>query len=175
MNIQSAGKLSRLSATVTTAGDTSTPSSPLTATSSPLSEPPDESEYKAVNGNGASSRPRRSMRMGSHELPVCMCTFYSFLPSSAHVILASSKKFVGSDNLLPSPAIPSPVFYDKSKDDAKGTPEVRTPLLAPRTPITSREQQNCEICHKKNRGEEMLLCDGCDCGRSCVCAPKTLI
>ena len=23
---------------------------------------------------------------------------------------------------------------------------------------------HCEICQKKDRGEEMLLCDGCDCG-----------
>lgn len=48
-----------------------------------------------------------------------------------------------------------------------GTPEVRitnAPANNISSPTIYREQQNCEICHKKNRGEEMLLCDGCDCG-----------
>ena len=25
-------------------------------------------------------------------------------------------------------------------------------------------QLPCEVCHKNDRGEEMLLCDNCDCG-----------
>jgi len=47
-----------------------------------------------------------------------------------------------------------------------GTEEVRNPNQAGSvtSPTALREQQNCEICHKKNRGEAMLLCDGCDCG-----------
>ena len=48
-----------------------------------------------------------------------------------------------------------------------GTPEVRitnAPANNISSPTIYREQQNCEICRKKNRGEEMLLCDGCDCG-----------
>lgn len=47
-----------------------------------------------------------------------------------------------------------------------GTQEVRNPNQAGSvtSPTALREQQNCEICHKKNRGEAMLLCDGCDCG-----------
>ena len=73
-----------------------------------------------------------------------------------------------SNAAVPSPILP-PVFYDKEKPDMKiGTPEVRnTNLQAVNTPSPTiyREQQTCEICHKKNRGEEMLLCDGCDCGR----------
>jgi len=73
-----------------------------------------------------------------------------------------------SNGAVPSP-IPPPVFYDKEKPDMKiGTPEVRNTNVqavnAP-SPTIYREQQTCEICHKKNRGEEMLLCDGCDCGR----------
>lgn len=28
-------------------------------------------------------------------------------------------------------------------------------------------QLHCEVCQKKDRGEQMLLCDGCDCGTSC--------
>lgn len=66
LNIQSAGPLSRLSATVTNADDSSPPSSPLTATSSPLSEPPDETDYRDTNGS--SSKPRRSMRTDSQDL-----------------------------------------------------------------------------------------------------------
>ena len=27
------------------------------------------------------------------------------------------------------------------------------------------KQPHCEICQKKDHGEEMLLCDGCDCGK----------
>ena len=48
-----------------------------------------------------------------------------------------------------------------------GTQEVRSPNQAGSvsSPTALREQQNCEICHKKNRGEAMLLCDGCDCGK----------
>jgi len=80
-------------------------------------------------------------------------------------------KFVASKKPLSGVAQPSPVpppfFYDKS-DNKIGTPEVRIPnvqAINNPSPTTYREQQNCEICHKKNRGEEMLLCDGCDCGK----------
>jgi hypothetical protein len=66
-NIQSPEMPSRLSATVTTpVGGTSPPSSPLTATSSLLSEPPDESDHKE-GSRSASARPRRSARMGSQD------------------------------------------------------------------------------------------------------------
>ncbi|GLB34119.1 putative BRIGHT, ARID (A/T-rich interaction domain) domain contatining protein [Lyophyllum shimeji] len=115
-NIQSSGKLSR-----------------------PLSEPPDESESRDADGKPASSRPRRSTRMGSQEQQA-----------------SSSKKPVS----VSTPVIPPPIFYDKPKVDTKGTPE-----------------QNCEVCHKKDRGEEMLLCDGCDCGfhMFCLQPPLTVI
>ncbi|KAJ6539749.1 PLU-1-like protein-domain-containing protein [Mycena capillaripes] len=110
--------------------DISPPDSPLTSTSSPLSEPPED----GVNGSKpASSRPRRSTRMGSHD---------------------QNSKTPGPSNLLASP-LPPPVFHDTK--ELKGTPE-----------------QNCEICHKKNRGEEMLLCDGCDCGFHMFCLDPPL-
>ncbi|KAJ3507087.1 hypothetical protein NLJ89_g6503 [Agrocybe chaxingu] len=154
-NAQSSGKSSRLSATVTSTEDTSPPASPLTATSSPLSEPPDEPESKDANGKPI-SKLRRSIRMGSQE--------------------QSPKKLVPSAT-LPSP-VPLPMFFDKQKSDMKiGTPEVRiTNLQAVNkpTPTTYREQQNCEICHRKNRGEEMLLCDGCDCGFHMFCLDPPL-
>ncbi|KAF9006679.1 jumonji superfamily protein [Cyathus striatus] len=151
VNTQSIGKLSRLSTSVTP-GDTSPPCSPLTATSSPLSEPPEESESREVNGKAASTRPRRSTRMGSQEQ-------------------TTPKKPTSS-------VIPSPIFYDRPREDSKiGTPEVRTTLIQavsePR-PVTNGNQQNCEICHKKNRGEEMLLCDGCDCGFHMFCLDPPL-
>ncbi|TFK43830.1 jumonji superfamily protein [Crucibulum laeve] len=156
-SIHSVGKLSRLSTSVTTPGGTSPPGSPLTATSSPLSEPPDESDSKDANGKPSSSRPRRSTRMGSEQ---------------------STPKKSTINGLLPSPVIPPPVFYDKQREDSKiGTPEVRTPLvqaLPDARPMTNGNQQNCEICHKKNRGEEMLLCDGCDCGFHMFCLDPPL-
>ncbi|KAJ7068692.1 PLU-1-like protein-domain-containing protein [Mycena amicta] len=49
-----------------------------------------------------------------------------------------------------SSPIPPPIFNDSTKKDLD-------------------QEQNCEICHKKNRGEEMLLCDGCDCGFHMFC------
>jgi histone demethylase JARID1 len=43
------------------------PDSPLTSTSSPLSEPPEDAEHRANGSKPPSSRPRRSTRMGSHD------------------------------------------------------------------------------------------------------------
>ncbi|KAJ7126421.1 jumonji superfamily protein [Mycena crocata] len=114
--------------------DISPPESPLTSTSSPLSEPPEDGEHKVNGAKPSSSRPRRSTRMGSHD-----------------------QKTPGPSNLLASP-LPLPVFHDTK--ETKGTPE--------------QVQQNCEICHKKNRGEEMLLCDGCDCGFHMFCLDPPL-
>ncbi|KAJ7682384.1 jumonji superfamily protein [Mycena polygramma] len=113
--------------------DISPPGSPLTSTSSPLSEPPEDGEHKANGSKPSSTRPRRSTRMGSHD---------------------QNLKLPGPSNLLASP-LPPPVFHDSK--ELKGTPE-----------------QNCEICHKKNRGEEMLLCDGCDCGFHMFCLDPPL-
>ena len=70
---------------------------------------------------------------------------------------------------VPLPINLQPMFSDKrDKDDNSKAPlEVRQGFSnAPFWvfSMTPGQQQNCEICHKKNRGEEMLLCDGCDCG-----------
>lgn len=71
-NIQFPGKSFRSGATTATTDDASPPSSPLTATSSPLSEPPDESEYKDPEGGRMpSSKPRRSTRVVSQEGQPC--------------------------------------------------------------------------------------------------------
>ncbi|KAK7049753.1 hypothetical protein VNI00_005784 [Paramarasmius palmivorus] len=53
---------------------------------------------------------------------------------------------------LPTPALTPPVFNDKPEPS----------------------EQHCEICGKKNRGEEMLLCDGCDCGFHMFCLDPPL-
>ncbi|KAF4619159.1 hypothetical protein D9613_004962 [Agrocybe pediades] len=148
-NIQ---KPSRLNPAVSSNEGPTPPVSPLTTTSSPLSEPPDEFEiFKDISGKALGMKPRRSTRMGSHD---------------------NSPKKNPVSSVTPSP-IPPPIFYDKQKPDMKiGTPEVRnTNLQAVNNPSPTiyREQQNCEICHKKNRGEEMLLCDGCDCGFHMFC------
>ena len=80
----------------------------------------------------------------------------------ANKIIVSKKPPVVAQ---PSP-VPPPIFYDKPENKI-GTLEVRmlnVHAVNNPSPTTYREQQNCEICHKKNHGEEMLLCDGCDCG-----------
>ncbi|PCH40905.1 hypothetical protein WOLCODRAFT_162645 [Wolfiporia cocos MD-104 SS10] len=130
VNIQSAGKSSRLRST--SAGDEdSPPSSPLTMTSSPLSDPPVE-EGDGKNAQ-STSRPRRNTRQSVNE-------------RSTSVRRAST-----SNDLLPS-ALPRP-------ERGEG-----------------REQttEHCEICLKKDRGEEMLLCDGCDCGFHIFCLDPPL-
>ncbi|KII95303.1 hypothetical protein PLICRDRAFT_149931 [Plicaturopsis crispa FD-325 SS-3] len=134
-------------------------SSPLTESSSPLSEPPDDGE----EGNASGSKPRRSTRM----------------PSQEQTTPASRKPISSNGNgLLPSPSIVSHAHIEARKD-AKVPSEVRSRLLtdSPSTPaarVTKREQQNCEVCHKKNHGEEMLLCDGCDCGFHMFCLDPPL-
>ena len=60
VNIQSSGKQN--------GADDSPPSSPLTATSSPLSEPPDESDMKDMKSE---TKPRRSNRQTSIERQGC--------------------------------------------------------------------------------------------------------
>lgn len=52
--------------------------------------------------------------------------------------------------------VPAPTFYDKQP------------------PKDPSQEQHCEICHKRNRGEEMLLCDGCDCGFHIFCLDPPL-
>ncbi|KZT71516.1 hypothetical protein DAEQUDRAFT_724032 [Daedalea quercina L-15889] len=104
--------------------DESEPSSPLTATSSPLSEPPEE----------ASGRPRRNTRQTSME--------------QAGPRRASAAN--DGDNL---PFARSAA----SQADKDGNPEL-----------------HCEVCLKKDRGEEMLLCDGCDCGFHMFCLDPPL-
>jgi histone demethylase JARID1 len=59
------------------------------------------------------------------------------------------------------------MFYDNP--DVEELREVETDAScrgSKAVPVTIAGQENCEICHKKNRGEEMLLCDGCDCGNA---------
>ena len=59
---------SYLSSALTTADDISPPPSPLTSTSSSLSDPPDIADYRDINGNrSTSSKLRRNGRMGSHD------------------------------------------------------------------------------------------------------------
>ncbi|KAH9833659.1 PLU-1-like protein-domain-containing protein [Rhodofomes roseus] len=103
--------------------DVSEPSSPLTATSSPLSEPPEE----------ASGRPRRNTRQSSLEHP------------------GPRRATAANDDNLPFARSAA------SQADKDGNPEL-----------------HCEVCLKKDRGEEMLLCDGCDCGFHMFCLDPPL-
>ncbi|KAH8984229.1 PLU-1-like protein-domain-containing protein [Lactarius akahatsu] len=119
----------------------SPPDSPLTETSSPLSEPPDESEVKEEPDENA---PRRRRGRTS---------------------TASEQK---------TPATES------AKDDDMDSSEVCTPLN-PSSLVGCFEpsyiflaQLPCEVCHKNDRGEEMLLCDNCDCGFHMFCLDPKL-
>jgi hypothetical protein len=63
---------------------------------------------------------------------------------------------------------------ESAKDDDVDSPEVCTPLrgvfflcircFEPSCVLLA--QLPCEVCQKNDRGEEMLLCDNCDCGTS---------
>lgn len=76
-NIQTSTTLPQLSTAESAADDDSPPSSPLTATSSPLSEPPDESDMKEANGaKSDASRPRRSTRNSTQDQLPLASTFY---------------------------------------------------------------------------------------------------
>ncbi|KAI0938026.1 hypothetical protein AcV7_003336 [Taiwanofungus camphoratus] len=138
INIQSAGKLNQLSAATATADEDSPPSSPLTVTSSPLSEPPDEGDVREVHGSikADTSRPRRNTRQSS-------------LDQATH-----SRKASGSSDLLPS------VRTDPTSRRGDGT--------------QGPSELHCEVCLKKDRGDEMLICDGCDCGYHMFCLDPPL-
>ncbi|KIP08343.1 hypothetical protein PHLGIDRAFT_35021 [Phlebiopsis gigantea 11061_1 CR5-6] len=129
MNIQTAGKSARSSVGV---DDESPPSSPLSSSSSPLSEPPDESE----------ARPRRSARQTS------------------------------TDRLLP-------LRHRTAATLGDGERPAPTEVRSSDSPIVkwalSTSKPHCEVCRKKDRGEEMLLCDGCDCGFHTFCLDPPLV
>ncbi|KAI9000697.1 PLU-1-like protein-domain-containing protein [Trametes punicea] len=134
VNIQSAGSVGRLSTPGSMMDDDSPPSSPLTATSSPLSEPPDEGDLKDANGIKAeSSRPRRSARHTSQE-------------HGARARRASTANEQGGTG-----------FAKVASQDSKSPSDL-----------------HCEICLKKDQGEKMLICDGCDCGFHMFCLDPPL-
>ncbi|THH33534.1 hypothetical protein EUX98_g693 [Antrodiella citrinella] len=114
VNIQSSSKQN--------GADDSPPSSPLTATSSPLSEPPDESDLKDMKSE---TKTRRSTRQTSPE--------------------------------------------------RQGTSRPDTHNARTRSGSNDHKAElQCEVCQKKDRGEEMLLCDGCDCGFHMFCLDPPL-
>ncbi|KAF8622184.1 hypothetical protein AX15_007296 [Amanita polypyramis BW_CC] len=129
---------SRLSATVLAADASSPPSSPLSASSSPLSEPPDDNDPKEINGV-KTVKTRRSARTVSQDQSTS--DFRSNVQCTSPMVSV--------------PVVLPPVFYDKP--ETKGASE-----------------QSCEVCHKQDRGEEMLLCDGCDCGFHMFCLDPPL-
>ncbi|KAF8265161.1 hypothetical protein EI94DRAFT_1736530 [Lactarius quietus] len=106
----------------------SPPDSPLTESSSPLSEPPDESEVKEEPDESA---PRRRRGRAS---------------------TASEQKTPGSKKAANRIAA-----TESAKDDDMDSSELP-----------------CEVCHKNDRGEEMLLCDNCDCGFHMFCLDPKL-
>ncbi|GJE84541.1 PLU-1-like protein-domain-containing protein [Phanerochaete sordida] len=106
-NIQTAGKPGGSSME---RDNESPPSSPLSTTSSELSDLPDDSE----------TRLRRSVRQTQDQ--------------------------------------PTPLRQRAAPSDGNQPPT----------------EPHCEVCQKKDRGEEMLLCDGCDCGFHTFCLDPPL-
>ncbi|RPD66829.1 hypothetical protein L226DRAFT_529234 [Lentinus tigrinus ALCF2SS1-7] len=132
-NIQSISGIGRLSTPVSNVDDDSPPSSPLSSTSSPLSEPPDEADAKETNGvKVESSRPRRSARHTSTEQNSRPCRTSATNEAGGSVEAGSSKQ------------------------------------------VKSPSELHCEICLKKDQGEKMLICDGCDCGFHMFCLDPPL-
>lgn len=110
----------------------SPPSSPLTASSSPLSEPPDDADYRErVRTRSEANGSRRS-------------TITESLTSAPKT--RDNTFHVGSSSRVTPP-----------EEDTKLT-----------------QEQSCEVCQKKNHDEEMLLCDGCDCGFHIFCLDPPL-
>ncbi|KAF7302052.1 Jumonji superfamily protein [Mycena indigotica] len=68
---------------------------------------------------------------------------------------------MGAQNDRRASPIPAPIWDDTKKSSVQQKDK-------------EDQEQNCEICHKKNRGEEMLLCDGCDCGFHMFCLDPPL-
>ncbi|KZS97879.1 hypothetical protein SISNIDRAFT_449471 [Sistotremastrum niveocremeum HHB9708] len=111
------------------------PSSPLSTSSSPLSEPPDDADIKDANGTSRSRRGKEK---------------------------AETNNAMDEDE----PA--------KGASDSKGVSEGLTSLNVEKSAHVRKGEQTCEICHKSNRGTEMLLCDGCDCGFHIFCLDPPL-
>ncbi|KAI0032364.1 PLU-1-like protein-domain-containing protein [Vararia minispora EC-137] len=60
------------------------------------------------------------------------------------------------------------------KPVSPSTPSVKTAASKAAANEEDDYSQACEICHKNDRGEEMLLCDGCDCGFHLFCLDPPL-
>ncbi|KAG6373774.1 PLU-1-like protein-domain-containing protein [Boletus reticuloceps] len=115
---------------------TSPPSSPLTSSSSALSDIPDDADYKERNGSRAEgTSSRRHTKSTSHD---------QNSPTRKRRNVAGRM----------SSTSPMPQLEDGAK-------------------LT--QEQSCEVCQKKNHEEEMLLCDGCDCGFHMFCLDPPLI
>ncbi|KAG9317792.1 PLU-1-like protein-domain-containing protein [Chiua virens] len=111
----------------------SPPSSPLTSTSSALSDVPDDGDYKERNGFRAEG--------------------------------TSSKRNTKS------------IPHDQSPPRKRRNIASRMSSASPPSPpdeVAKLTQESCEVCQKKNHEEEMLLCDGCDCGFHMFCLDPPL-
>lgn len=136
----------------------SPPSSPLTSTSSPLSEPPDEGDYKERSGpRPESTAVKRGARVASQDMTRKPVNTPGQSISNREHWPATRKSLDVLSRLSPASASPQP------DDEYKRTLEVRIAAPIPFGGLTI-VQLSCEICQKKNQDEKMLLCDGCDCG-----------
>jgi len=87
---------------------------------------------------------------------------------SLGLLLIFSRLFVDAGN---KKAANRTAIAESTKDDDVDSSEVRSRCTVPlcyrcfEPFCVFLMQLPCEVCHKNDRGEEMLLCDNCDCGR----------
>ncbi|KAF7332414.1 Jumonji superfamily protein [Mycena kentingensis (nom. inval.)] len=111
----------------------------------------------SVNGNGVDKR-LSTLSLSKEETPESPLTTSSTMSEPPEEPKVEPKARPRRSTRMSGRAspIPAPVFHDVKKEPKE------------------EGEQNCEICHKKNRGEEMLLCDGCDCGFHMFCLDPPL-
>ena len=144
----------------TAADDDSPPPSPLTVTSSPLSEPPDESDLKESNGVKAEgTRPRRSTRHTSQEQSTRTSPHFS--PGRRRSVLSGIAGGRRASTANEANGTANERRHKDPKDEVRRGDARRERVTAA---SSSAVQLYCEICLKQDKGEKMLICDGCDCG-----------
>lgn len=79
-----------------------------------------------------------------------------------------------ADNSIPSSPLTDTSDEVESPKKTPSTSKPNPPTTQDSDEETNDREQPCEICLRKNRGTEMLLCDGCDCGYHMFCLDPPL-
>ncbi|KAJ3532839.1 hypothetical protein NM688_g7365 [Phlebia brevispora] len=85
-----------------------------------------------------------------------------------------STRQTSHDPTIPTRRPPTPSANGSDVEDRQSPSEVRAyDLRSEQRPLRG-SQRHCEVCMKTDRGTEMLLCDGCDCGFHIFCLDPAL-